>query len=415
MPETIEIPLKDLKNWLEEETASLIEPIRAEGTTLLNDTRDKLEDLSDSCEKLLEDSEKEMLKSSPKTYRRARTAYKFARDVLEAIDELDIPDSITYGVLQALCGDLEKKFAAIGRERARRFRQISPYFILDRRRFDGALRKALDSFKELRDFSLHAYARAKAVEDSFILIDKLLKYLNELDEIEKRKRRVESKRKGVEKKIDETERRIASIRSRDEVSELAQIKREIEELEKALKLNLRYLEKPFLKFQKLVQGPGYRLPLNETKKLTQYMRHPFEALATEEKGYPQLRRILRGMEDAMAKGKLKLKRSRLGKAREQINDILNKNSLIPLHESCSRAFSKRQRLLASEAVAVSKRRRAKLEENLDRLQKRKKLVDSRMAVLERRHKLELKNIESQKKELENAVLEITDKSIKVAL
>ncbi len=415
MPETVEIPLKDLENWLEGEASSIVEPIRAEGMNLLNDTRSKLKELRGSCEKLLEDSEKEMLKSSPKTYRRARTAYRFARGVLETIDELDIPDSITYESLQTLCEDLEKTFAAIGRERARQFRWIAPYFILDRRRFDGALRKTIESFKELRDYSSHGYARAKAVEDSFVMIDKLLKSLNELDEIEKRKRRVESKRKGVEKKIEETEQRIASIRSGDEVSELAQIKEEIEELEKALKPDLRYLEKPFLKFQKLVEGPGYRLPLSETKKLDQYMRRPFEALATEKKGYPQLRRILQAIDDAIAKRKLKLKRSRLEKAREQINEILNKNSLIPLHESCSKAFSKRQQLLASETVAISKRRRAKLEERLNTLRKRKKLADSRMAVRERRYKSGLEDIESQKKELENTILEITNKSIKVML
>ncbi len=415
MPEAVEIPLKDLKNWLEKETDSIVEPIRAEGMDLLNDTRSKLEELRNSCEKLLEDSEKEMLKSSPKTYRRARTAYKFARDVLEKIDELNIPGSIGYEKLQMLCGDLEKTFATIGRERAGRFRQIAPYFIFDRRRFDGALRKVLDSLKKLRDFSSHGYAKAKAVEDSFVMIDKLLKSLTELDTIDKQKRQVGPRKKVVEEKIDETEQRIELIRSKEEVSELAQTRGEIEELEKTLKRNLRYLEKPFLKFQKLVQGPSYRLPLSETKKLNQYTRHPFEAFATEEKEYPQLRRILQGMDDAMAKGKLKLKRNRLTKAQEKIDDILNKNSLTPLHESCSKALFKRQQLLASEAVTVSKRRQAKLEENLNSLKKRKKLVDSRVAALERRYEVELEDIESQKKELEDAVLEITNKSAKVKL
>lgn len=415
MPETIEFSLKDLKNWLVEETASLIEPIRAEGMTLLNDTRDKLEGVADSCEKLLEDSEKENLKGHPKTYRRARTAYKFARDVLEAIDELDIPDSVTYEGLQMLCGDLEKTFAAIGRERAKRFRRISPYFILDRRRFDGALKNAVESFKELRDFSLHGYKRAKAVEDSFIMIDKLDNSLNKLDKANKQKREVESKIKVVQKKVDETERRIASIKSKDEVSELAQIKIEIEELEKALKRDLRYLQKPFLKFQKLIQGPEYRLPPKETKKLDQYVQHPFEALATEKKGYPQLRKILLEMVDAMVKGKLRLKRSRLRKAQEQINEILNKNSLAPLHEDCSKTFSKRQRLLTSKAIAISKRGRESLERRLHRLKKRKKLADSRMTVLNRRYKAELEDIKSQKMALENAVLEIANKSIRVML
>ncbi len=415
MAETLEIPLKELKTWLEEETSSILEPIRAEGTNLLNDIRDRLEALGDSCEKMLEDSEKEMLKNSPKTYRRARTAYKFARDVLDIIDELDIPDNITHESLQTLCDDLEKTLAAIGQERARKFRQIAPYFILDRRRFDSALKKTSDSFEELRNFSLHGYVRAKTVEDSFVMIDKLLESLKDLDRIEKRKRRVEARTEVVQKRIGEAEQGIAAIRSKDEVSELAQTREEIKELEKSLKRNLRHLQKPFLKFHKLVQSPKYRLPLSETKKLNQYMGNPFEALATEEEGYPHLRSILRGMMDAMAKGKLRLKRSRLRKAQDQINEIVDKNSLTALYESCSEVFAKRQQLLASEAVAVSKKKRTRLERRLHRLEKRKKLADSRSAVLERRYKAELADIENQKKELENAVLEITDKMITVSL
>ena len=415
MPETLEIPLRELKDWLEKETFSILEPIKAEGTSLLNGTRNKLEDLRDSCEKLLEDSEKEMLKSSPKTYRRARTAYKFAREVQEKIDELEVPDAVTYESLQTLCENLEKTLAAIGRERAEMFPRISPYFILDRRRFDIALKRVLDSLKALRDFLSQECTQVRAVEDSFAMVNKLLKTLNGLDEIKKQRSLVESRKKVVEKEIDETERRIKLITSRDEISKLAQIREEIKKLEKTLKHNLRHLEKPFLKFQRLIQSPEYSLPLDETRKLDQYMRNPFEALATEEKGYPQLRRILQGMEDAIAKGKLQLKRNRLKKAQGQIDAILNRNSLTPLHESCSRAFSERQQLMASKAVAASKGRQARLEERLERLKKRRTLVDSRMAALEERYEAELENIESQKKELEKAVLEITDKRVRVII
>jgi len=415
MADTLEIPLKELKTWLEEEMNPILEPIRAEGTNLLNNARTKLEELGDSSEKMLETSEKEMLKNSPKTYRRARTAYKLARDVLEALDELDITDNITHESLRILCGNLERTLVAIDRERARRFRQISPYFIFDRRRFDSALKKAADSLKELQDFSLHGYARAKAVEDSVARIGTLSKSIDELDKAEKQKSQVKSRIEDVEKKISETERRIASIGSEDEVSELAQTRQEIEELEKSLTRNLRHLEKPFVKFQKLVQSPAYQLPLTETKKLNQYIQNSFEALATEEKGYPQLRIIIQGMIDAIAKGKLRLKKSRWRKAEEQIKEILDKNSLAALHESCSEAFSKRQQLLASEVVAVSRRRRAKLERNLDKLQKQKKLADSRLAVLERRYNAELEDIENQRKDLENAAFEITKKMIKVRL
>ncbi|NIO38523.1 hypothetical protein GTO27_12625, partial [Candidatus Bathyarchaeota archaeon] len=213
MAETLEIPLKELKTWLEEETSSTLEPIRAEGTNLLNSAKSKLEELGDSTERMLEASEKEMVKNSPKTYRRARTAYKFARDVLETIDELDITDDITHESLRTFCDDLEKALVAIDRERARRFRQIVPYFIFDRRRFDIALKRATDSFKELQDFSLHGYGRAKAVEDSTVTIGKLFKSIDELEKFQSRKSQVQSRMKDVEKKIGETERRIASIGS----------------------------------------------------------------------------------------------------------------------------------------------------------------------------------------------------------
>jgi hypothetical protein len=45
MSETLEIPLDNLKEWLEQETSSLIEPLKAEGTDRLNNNRDKLNNL----------------------------------------------------------------------------------------------------------------------------------------------------------------------------------------------------------------------------------------------------------------------------------------------------------------------------------------------------------------------------------
>ena len=71
MSETLKIPLDNLKEWLEQETSSIIEPLKAEGTDRLNNIRDKLNNLQEACETLFDNSENEMLKSNPKTYRRA--------------------------------------------------------------------------------------------------------------------------------------------------------------------------------------------------------------------------------------------------------------------------------------------------------------------------------------------------------
>jgi len=413
MSEELEISLKNLREWLERETALIVEPLKAEVTSLLSDLRDKLDDARENCEKLLEDSEKEMLKNNPKTYRRAREAYRLARDILEMIDEISIPEEVSHESLQRLCEGFKNTFSAIGRERARRFPRISPYFIIDRRRLDVGLKKTFESFEELRSFLSDRYEKANAVEGSFLMIDKLLQLLDEFSAVEKRMEKMELRRGVLEKEIAEKQQRITLVESKDEIGELEQINKKIKELEETVKHDLRYLQKPFLKFQNLVRGSGYSLPLDETKKLGEYLKNPFTAFATEDEGYPLLKGILQRMEDAMAKGKMKLKSSRLRKAQQNINEILRKNALNTLHQSCKETFSQRQQLLSSEAMATFQDRLTQFQRDLRELEKHGELMDSRKAILESEQQKIMEKIENQKRELEKIILELTDKNVRV--
>lgn len=413
MSEALEIPLENLREWLETETVPIVEPLNAEATSLLNDFGGKLEDVREICEKILEDGEKEISKSNPKTYRRAREAYRLARDVLETIDDTRIPEDVSHENLQTFCEDFKKTLSAIGRERVKRFPRISPYFIIDRRRFDVALKKIVDSVEEMRSFSSGEYEKAKTVEDSFSMIDKLLQLLDELGALEKRMEKMELERGALEKKIAENQQKIALIKNKDEIGELEQINVKIKELEKSVKHDLRHLQKPFLKFQSLVRGPSYSLPLDETKKLGEYLSNPFMALATEDEGHPLLKGILQKMEDAMAKKKMKLKTSRLRKAQQKIDAILRKDALATLHRSCKETFSKRQHLSTSEAFASFQNKLKKFQSNLRQLEKRKELMDSKKAVLESAHQKIMEKIKNQRKELEKTISELTDKNVRV--
>ncbi|MFQ5836911.1 MAG: hypothetical protein ACE5HG_03565 [Candidatus Bathyarchaeia archaeon] len=413
MSETLKIPLDNLKEWLEQETSSLIEPLKAEGTDRLNNNRDKLNNLQEACEKLFDDSENEMLKSNPKTYRRAREAYRLTRNILDTIDKTTIPDEVSQQSLQLLCEDFKKMLSTVGRERAKRYPRISPYFIMDRRRIDIALKKTADSFEELRSFLSNEYATVKTVEDAFSKINKLLQSIDELSGVEEHKKKIELKREALEKKITESKHEIALIEEKDEAGELDQINQKIKELEDKVKHNLRHLQKPFLKFQTLARSPSYSLPSDETEKLNEYLIKPFMAFVTEDEGYPVLKRILQKMEDAIAKGKMKLKTSRLRKAQKQMNDILRNDVLISLHRSCKEAFSQKQQLLTSEAVTTLQNRLAHFQNILRELQKQEKLMDSRNAILKSEHEKIVEKIKNQKRELENIILELTSKNVRV--
>jgi len=413
MSEALEIPLENLKEWLEQETSSLIEPLKAEGTDKLNNIRNKLNNLQETCEKLFDDSENEMMKNNPKTYRRAREAYRFARNTLEMIDRITVPDEVSEQSLQMLCEDFKKMLSAVGRERAKRYPRISPYFIMDRRRIDIALRKTAESSEELRSFLSNEYATVKTVEDAFPRINKLLQSIDELSTVEDHKKKIELKREALEKKIVESKQEIALIEEKDETGELDQINQKINELEDEVKHDLRHLQKPFLKFQTLARRSNYSLPLDETEKLNEYLSKPFMAFVTEDEGYPMLKRILQKIEDAIAKGKMKLKGSRLRKAKKQINGILRNDVLISLYRSCKEAFSQRQQLLTSEAVVTLQNKLAHFQNILRELQKQGELMNSRNAILKSEHEKILRKIKNQKRELENIILELTNKNARV--
>lgn len=413
MSETLKIPLDNLKEWLGQETSTIIEPLKAEGTDRLNNIRDKLGDLEENCEKLFDDSENEMLKSNPKTYRRAREAYRLTRNILDTIDKITIPDEVSQQSLQLLCEDFKKMLSSIGRERAKRYPRISPYFIIDRRRLDSALRKTSESLEELRSFLSNEYTTVKTVEDAFSKINKLLQSINELSTVEEHKKKIELKRETLKKKITKSKQEIALIEEKDETGELDQINQKIKELEDKVKYNLRHLQKPFLKFQTLARRSKYSLRLDETVKLNEYLTKPFMAFVTEDEGYPVLKRILQKIENSIAKGKMKLKSSRLRKAQKKINDILRNDALISLHRSCKESFSQRQQLLTSETVIKLKKRSTRFQKNLRKSQKQEKNIDSKNAILKSKHKKIVEKIKNQKRELENIILELTNKNVQV--
>jgi len=413
MSETLKIPLDNLKEWLEQETSTIIEPLKTEGTDKLNNIRDKLGDLEENCEKLFDDSENEMLKSNPKTYRRAREAYRLARNILETIDKITIPDEVSQQNLRTLFEDLKKMFSSIALERTKRYPRISPYFIIDRRRLDSALRKTSESLEELRFFLSNEYATVKTVEDIFSKINKLRQSIDELGTVEEHKKKIELKRQILEKKITKSKQEIALIEEKDEASELDQINQKIKELEDKVKYNLRHFQKPFLKFQTLARSPSYSLQLAESEKLNEYLTKPFMAFVTEDEGYPVLKRILQKMEGVIAKGKIKLKSSRLRKAQKQMNNILRNDILIPLHKNCRQTFSQRQQLLTSETVVAIKKRSAHLQNILKELQKQRENVDSRNAILKNKHEKIVDKIENQKRELENIILEVANKNVRI--
>jgi len=408
-----QITLTDLKEWIHNETTPTIEPLKNKGTSLLKEIQERLKDTIESSEKIFQNSDREMQKNNPKTYRFARNANKFSRSLSETLKAVKVPEQVNFGSLQVLNNDFEKTVTVVLQQRGDAYPYITPYFIFDRRRLDVTLKRLADIQRELRNFLTTKYAKARMVEDTSFAIDKLLQTINQADETQKQREKTEQREKSLQQELVKTQQEIANIQNRAELTELMKTEDRIRELRENVKHNLRYLQKPFFKLQGLARSGNIAIPVDEAKKLGEYLGDPFEALATEEDGHPTLKKILRKVDETIVQGKLKLKSTRLRKAQDQIDGVLNKASLNTLHKSCIEARSQKRQLLTSGVVAAFQNALAGLQEELAQLQREKELTSSRVNALEDEHKKLLEKIENEKKELENAVFQLTGKNIQV--
>jgi len=403
---------RDIKDWLERETGSIFIPVHGKAQKLLNEMKRVLEYVTDVSKALLEKSRKEIEKRNMKTYGRARALNKLARLFLERTRQIKVPDEVSYDSFHDFVQETQRAFVVTEVDIKNWFPKISPFFIMDRRKFLGVFEKAKESLKELQDFLEKEYVKTKTLEETFQLIDRLLALEAQLADLEAQRKKIEIEEASIERKIAETQRKTTDLKNRESLTQLNQVSTETKELRRKLKHDLRHLRKPLIKFHRLVFRKGGLTP-EKLEKLNHYIEGPFDAFVAEEVGYPMLKQILKKLAGSMSEGKLKLKHDRRRKADQAIDRILNKNSLDALHKKCKETIIRKKQLSTSAETAKIKGNLLELQEGLKELERKKKHAESEENAIDRNLKETLEKIHNQKKEIERNVFDFMGRKILV--
>lgn len=410
-----QIKLPEVKQWLSKDANALIEPLQAKARSLLREVKERVDDVTESSQKILHNSQTEMDKSNPKTHRFARNANKFAEGLINTLGALKVSDSTPYESIRVLCDDLEKTCANVDQLRRSAYPYISPYFIFDRRRLDVFIKRLYDISKEMRSFLTSKYAVVKTVDDAYSNVDKLIQTLDQTKKNDEDLRQTENRMLALEKEITETKEKLLLVRSKKEFHELNMLDQRVDELRTEVKHNLRYLQKPFYKLQSLSRSGEVAVPPDELRKLEEYLQDPLMALAAADNGYPTLKSILKKLETTMAQGKLKLKATRLRKAQDQTDAVLNKSSLDQLQKNGREALTQRGQLMSSETTRALQSELTQLQEQLETLQKEYDVTVARNKTL-RSDQTKLKErTEHLRKELEGQVSQVSRKNVQIVL
>ena len=413
MSET-KLSMKDLKVWLDEQTRNILNPVQDEAKDLRDEMRQALETETEACKMLLDNSNREIEHRNMRVYGRARALNKLARLFLDRLKKITIPDQVSYDLLNRFAQDTQRVFIVADVDIKNWFPRISPFFIIDRRKYLAVHEKAKLTLNLLNDFLTKDYVKTKTIEETFQLINDVQALERQLGEVEAQKASMEGERAPIEREIADLQQRIAELETKGLMDELNSVETDKETLTNELKHALRHLQKPFIKVQALAAGGGGAgLTPDELKLLNGYMENPLETFAGEPDGYPTLKEILQKLSRLLDEDKLKLKSDKARKAGQSIDEILMKNSLVDLQTRAIRVVAHRNQLLASNSMDVIKRDLSLCQDQLKQLTARKTSVETHEAVKEHAETDIQERINSDKRLIEKNVLGFLGKKIEI--
>jgi hypothetical protein len=404
----------EVKRWLENQTSSILTPVHAQAKKLRDDMNTSLQAVADVSKMLFDISSKEIEKRNMKVYNRARALNKLARLFLDRIKKLSPPEQVSYDSLSRYVQETQKVMLVTEIDIKNWFPRISPFFIMDRRKFLAVYERAKQAYTALNDYVAKEYVKTKTLEEA-------LQQINELQNVEKQlvvlgedKEKIKNEREPIEADIAVLEEKINELKSKGPIDKLNMVNFEIESLSNELKHEIRHLQKPFIKMQALATGGGGGgITPDELNKINHYLDKPFDALVSEKPGYPLLKEILQKLEELLAEDKLKLKPDKARKAAESVEGILHKNSLENLQLRSKEMATNKDQLLASAKMDEINQSIMQYQEQVNLLKARKTSVETHETVKENSYKETGIKISSLKRTIEKNVYNSVDKKIQI--
>ena len=143
MSETIQFASPvEVKPWLEDKTRSILSPVHAQAKKLRDDMQLAVQGIDEMSKMLLDNSAREIEKRNMKVYNRARALNKLAHLFVDRLKKLEAPEEISYDALNRYAQEIQKIFIVTDIDIKNWFPRISPFFIMDRRRFLTIYEKA---------------------------------------------------------------------------------------------------------------------------------------------------------------------------------------------------------------------------------------------------------------------------------
>jgi len=404
----------ELKAWLDKETGSILTPVQSQAQRERDEVQVALQNLSEASKMLLDNSQKEIEKRNLKVYNRARALNKLAALFIDRLKKLKVPEQVSFDTLNTFASETQKTMLVTEIDVKNWFPRISPFFIMDRRKFLTVYEKTKLAVNGLNDFVNKEYMKSKLLEKTFQQISELQALKRQIAELEQVKANLKNEVLQVEKEAVELELQTAQLKGKATMDQLGQLETEQETLNNELKLALRHLQKPFLKMQALAtSGGGGGITPDELRMLGLYMENPFEAVVSEGSVCPTLKQILEKLARFLAEDKLKLKSDKQRKAEEAVEQILTHDNIAMVAKRCTEVAAHKKQLMSSPEMDEAKQSLGVFQQKMETLRTHKSSLETDEVIKERQRQELLEKARHIKKSIEENVLNSTGKQVQI--
>jgi chromosome segregation ATPase len=348
------LQVTQLKEWLEDSLSSKLSQAERERDKLLAEISKALTSIPEYCSQLARKAEEDMeaKRENRAQFKAAKALGRLTTIISEMCKSTSVPTATDTVTLRNLQREISKLGSDAAKVRSDWLRVIRPFYIIDMMTFGGNIDKLHRLGEELHVFLQGRGSVLRSLEE----VDEKLKSVEKFRGV---RDSYTAQRMSLESKLAEAEQQEASIRNEiDQIRQNQRMKEYVEvegELRKQraelLRVGFSRLGRPLRKLVSVSERGDYPIPVEVRDSLKEYIRKPFTTFLNEEDGYPQLKKVLSALSNAVASGKMALKQREAKKVSDRSEQVVAGNSLATIHRQAKELKGVHDRFLVDPEVA----------------------------------------------------------------
>jgi hypothetical protein len=369
-PEVLE--LSDLPAWLDQYTSPMLDRFKHETRKILVELDKSISSMKLTAQKLASSS------SDPETRGQERYIIQFAESILSSLDEIHLPDDLSFDHVQATYDEISGALKAPNKMRQKKFIRLHSSFKPLVKDFDSEFKKLHNLSVKLAQVLQNSQPFAQQIKGIRRNGEKAIEILEKPKQMKVEMKKTEAQIKELNTQLDEVNLQFNKIKGKDEFKELEKVQSKIQELKKELAKFLDSFSKPMRKLVKSISEEKITLRPESMVALQHFVKDP-NYTVLESNNLTQVSLLLHDVKYLLEEGKITMDKKKEKKVLDAIK-IVQDGFLERIRQEFENLRQKERQLMStSEAnefaennrrLELSKRKIEKEISELDQLRKR---------------------------------------------